>query len=149
MARRHETLIPLTHDHHHALAQARRLADSAAGSDRGARARRADDFVNFYLGRLLHHFREEEELFFAPIVNHDAAHEQVLQALAEHLEVHALAHRLKRQVAAGDADPGTMTALSALVTRHVRFEESVLFPLVESLIAEQELYELAADRRDV
>ena len=30
MARRHVSLIPLTHDHHHAVAQARRLEDAAA-----------------------------------------------------------------------------------------------------------------------
>ena len=29
MTRRHETLVPLTHDHHHALAHARRLHDAA------------------------------------------------------------------------------------------------------------------------
>ena len=33
MSRRHETLIPLTHDHHHALAQAKRLHDVSKMED--------------------------------------------------------------------------------------------------------------------
>ena len=33
MTSRHETLIPLTHDHHHALAQARRLHDVSKMAD--------------------------------------------------------------------------------------------------------------------
>ena len=33
MSTRHESLIPLTHDHHHALAQARRLKHAEASGD--------------------------------------------------------------------------------------------------------------------
>lgn len=149
MARRHEALIPLTHDHHHALAQARRLADASADPDRASRTRRADDFVNFYLGRLLHHFREEEELFFAPLVDHDEARDQILRALSEHLEIHSLARRLKLQVTAGEAEPEPMAAVSKLIVRHVRFEENELFPLLESLLSEEQLLALAGERRDV
>lgn len=50
MTRRHEALLPLTHDHHHALAQARRLRELRVDDASGVR-RAADDFVNFYLGR--------------------------------------------------------------------------------------------------
>ncbi|HVL51843.1 MAG TPA: hemerythrin domain-containing protein, partial [Actinomycetota bacterium] len=63
MARRHDALIPLSRDHHLALAQARRLENAAGVGDGAARTRMADDFINFYLGRLLRHFHEEEELF--------------------------------------------------------------------------------------
>jgi hypothetical protein len=68
MTKRHESLIPLSHDHHHALAHARRLKAAASMIDMPERRRAADDFVNFYLGRLVRHFREGEELFFAPLV---------------------------------------------------------------------------------
>lgn len=50
MTKRHDALIPLTHDHHHTLAQARRLRDASAGDSKVLR-RAADDFVNFYFGR--------------------------------------------------------------------------------------------------
>lgn len=60
MNKRMDALLPLTRDHHHALSQARRLKTSAESVDWATRTRAADDFLNFYLGRALHHFREEE-----------------------------------------------------------------------------------------
>ena len=51
MPRRHEALIPLTHDHHHTLAQARRLQDASKLEAETERRSIANDFVNFYLGR--------------------------------------------------------------------------------------------------
>lgn len=149
MARRLDALIPLSHDHHLALAQARRLKEAAEVTDQPRRARMADDFINFYLGRLLNHFREEEELFFAPIVDIEAAHGKVMRALAEHLQVHAAAHALMRQVGKGEADPEILARLSQMLTAHVRFEEKELFPLVEELVGEAGLADLAEARRTV
>lgn len=73
MSPRHETLIPLTHDHHHALAQARRLHNIVELDDETQRRNLANDFINFYFGRALRHFHEEEELFFAPLIDHPEA----------------------------------------------------------------------------
>ena len=150
MARRHDSLVPLSHDHHHALAQARRLKDAASMDDVPERRRATDDFINFYLGSLLRHFREEEELFFAPLVDHEAAHALVMQALAEHLRVHAQVRVLMRGLLDGEAEPTKLAELSKLLTAHVRFEERDVLPLVEQLLSEDELRYLAATgRRDV
>ena len=150
MTKRHDSLIPLSHDHHHALAQARRLKIAASMTDVPERRRAADDFVNFYLGRLVRHFREEEELFFAPLVDSDEAGDNVMQAVAEHLRVHALARSLRRQLVDGEADPATLGALSKLLTAHVRWEERDLLPLVEKLLTQEQLEEFATvGRRDV
>ncbi|MGH2826181.1 MAG: hemerythrin domain-containing protein [Actinomycetota bacterium] len=150
MTKRHDSLIPLSHDHHHALAQARRLEAAASMTDVPERRRAADDFVNFYLGRLVRHFREEEELFFAPLVDSDEAGDKVIQAVAEHLRVHAMARTLRRQLVDGEADPETLSALSKLLTAHVRWEERDLLPLVERLLSQEELKEFATvGRRDV
>lgn len=150
MATRHDSLVPLTHDHHHALAQARRLKESALTNDESDRRRATDDFINFYLGSLLRHFREEEELFFAPLVDEEDAHDLVMRALAEHLRVHARVRLLKRDLAVGKAEPTQLTELSKLLTAHVRVEERDVFPLVERLLSEDELTDLASSgRRDV
>ena len=150
MTRRHDSLIPLTHDHHHALAQARRLEEGASFTDISERRRAADDFVNFYLGRVLRHFHEEEELFFAPLVDHEEARDEVMKAVAEHLRIHALVRVLRRGLVDGEADPETMRTLSKLLTTHVRSEEKNVFPLVERLLTPEELTDLAtAGRRDV
>lgn len=150
MSRRHDALIPLTHDHHHALAQARRLLDVAKMDDETQRRNLANDFVNFYFGRAVRHFHEEEELFFAPLIDHDEARGLVLRAVGDHLRLHALVRSVKRQLSEGEADRDTLEQISKLLTEHVRFEEQDLFPLVERLVPEEDLKEMATvGRRDV
>lgn len=58
--------------------------------------------------------------------------------------------RPKRQLSDGDADQQILDRISQLLTEHVRFEEQELFPLVEQLVPEDQLRDLAtAGRRDV
>jgi hemerythrin-like domain-containing protein len=150
MPRRHDSLIPLTHDHHHTLAQARRLKEIGALDDETQRRNAANDFINFYFGRAVRHFHEEEELFFAPLVDDPQAGSLVVRAVSDHLRLHALVRRVKRQLSEGEAEPELLKRISALLTDHVRFEEQELFPLVETLIPDQELADLAiTGRRDV
>lgn len=150
MSRRHDTLIPLTHDHHHTLAQARRLQDAAKSEDETDRRNVANDFVNFYFGRAIRHFHEEEELFFAPLVDHPETSEYIAHAVADHLRLHAMVRRVKRQITAGGADPELLEQIATLLKAHVRFEEQDLFPLIERLIPEEDLHDLATTgRRDV
>lgn len=149
MARRHDTLIPLTHDHHHALAQARRLHD-AASADLTDRRNITNDFINFYLGRGLRHFHEEEELFFAPLIDVAEARDLVLRAVSDHLRLHDLVWTLKGQLVDGEVDGSLLGRISALLTEHVRFEEKELFPLIEKLLPEEQLQEFATiGRREV
>lgn len=150
MTRRHEALVPLTHDHHHALAQARRLKDVAGMESESERRNVTNDFVNFYFGRAVRHFHEEEELFFAPLVDDAEAHELVVRAVCEHLRLHAMVRTMKRQLSGGEADPDLLSKVSDLLTEHVRFEEKELFPMVERLVSDIELNDLATvGRRDV
>jgi hemerythrin-like domain-containing protein len=150
MSRRHDSLIPLTHDHHHTLAQARRLKDLGKIDDETQRRNVANDFINFYFGRAVRHFHEEEELFFAPLVDHPEARDLVVRAVSDHLRLHALVRTIKRQLSGGEADPAVLDQISDLLTEHVRFEEQELFPIVERLIPEENLVELATvGRRDV
>ena len=150
MTSRHETLIPLTHDHHHALAQARRLHDVSKMADITERRNRANNFLNFYFGRAIRHFHEEEELFFAPLVDDPRAGDLIVRAVVDHLRLHALVRMIKRQLTDGEADQETLGEISRILTEHVRFEEKELFPLIERLIPEDQLQDLAtAGRRDV
>jgi hemerythrin-like domain-containing protein len=150
MTSRHETLRPLTHDHHHALAQARRLHDVSKMADITERRNRANDFLNFYFGRAIRHFHEEEEVFFAPLVDDPRAGDLIVRAVVDHLRLHALVRMIKRQLTDGEADQETLGEISRILTEHVRFEEKELFPLIERLIPEDQLQDLAtAGRRDV
>ncbi len=150
MPRRHDALTPLTHDHHHALAQARRLKDVAKLEDEAAARNTVNDFVNFYFGRAIRHFHEEEELFFAPLVDEEQARDLILRAVSDHLRLHAMIRTVKRQLSSGDVDPELLDRVATLLTEHVRFEEQELFPLIESMIPEDDLQNLATvGRRDV
>jgi len=147
---RHEALVPLTHDHHHTLARARRLKEATAAQDTAAVRRAADDFINFYLGKIRHHFHEEEELFFAPVVDQDRTHDHITRAVSDHLRLHAYVIALRRQLSQGHVERQLLDAIGELLQAHVRFEEQELFPLIEELIPERELMDLAiAGRRDV
>jgi hemerythrin-like domain-containing protein len=111
---------------------------------------RANDFLNFYFGRAIRHFHEEEELFFAPLVDDPRAGDLIMRAVVDHLRLHALVRMIKRQLTDAEADQETLGEISRIFTEHVRFEEKELFPLIERLIPEDQLQDQAtAGRRDV
>ena len=146
--KRHAALVPLAHDHHHALVEARRLSRSADGGE-VVRRDAVERFLAFYAADTIEHFREEEERLFPLLVDHgDAATELLLRALLEHQRIHALVQRLREGVATGSADRATMRELGELLHAHIRLEERELFPLIETTVSEQALAEIAIEPRD-
>jgi quercetin dioxygenase-like cupin family protein len=131
--RRHPALIPLSHDHHRALVEARRLRRAAAGP---APVAAAEAFVRFFADVTVRHFREEEELLFPNVVDCEEARELLVQALLEHQRLHALAAQLRQELAGGDSLPGVMRQLGELLEAHVRLEERRLFPVIEERLQE-------------
>jgi hemerythrin-like domain-containing protein len=130
--KRHNALIPLTHDHHHALGQARRLR-LAAGTAPEPRNIVAREFIDFFKRDTLVHFREEEEIIFPLVVDEREAEIPLARLMMEHLRIHALVRRLAGEVEEGDPQPPTMEGLSEILQAHIRFEEKTFFPLVEHL----------------
>lgn len=149
MGKRHAALMPLTHDHHHALRQCRHLKTAADSDERSVRIDYSDAFLNFFLGRAVHHFREEEELFFPPAATYPETRDLVTRAVMEHLAIHELVASLKQQISKGEADPQLLREISETLRGHVRFEEDELFPLIEQVVPSEALEERAARRRDV
>lgn len=144
--KRHESLVPLTHDHHHALAQARRLAHAAEAGN-AERADHAREFIGFFEDDTLAHFREEEELVFPLVIDSSEAKSTLIRLLLEHIELHSLVGKLRAELARGDTSAETMTRVAALLQEHIRLEEKVLFPLVEQ-VAGDRLVELDLAPRD-
>ena len=128
--KRHPALVHLSHDHHHALVEARRLRRAAAGPDPvGAAAR----FGTFFAEVTVPHFREEEESLFPLAAGSEEARPGVVQALLDHQQLHALVRRLGEE----QRDlPATMVELADLLEQHVRREERELFPLLERIVAD-------------
>lgn len=127
--KRNQNIIPLSKDHHTTLLFCWKITQ---GVNHGSDTEVMKNYVRyFWKDHMQPHFREEEEILFAPLVD-----EMVLKAIAEH-------HQIKEQVdkvlhSEGEATATTLTALSTLVDAHVRYEERQLFPhLEQSLSAEQ------------
>ena len=148
MAKRHHALVPLTHDHHHALAHARKLI-AAGGADAGARREEAEGFLRFYDEDVLLHFHEEEEVLF-PLLLGDAgdAPPELVQVLVDHVRIHGLVGRVRESLAAGDPEGAQLSTIGETLRAHVRLEENVVFPLIETTVAEAELESLTFAERN-
>lgn len=121
----------MSHDHHHALVEARRLRDAADGDDDPEAVAAA--FGDFFSTVSVPHFREEEETLFPLVAASDEARPLVVEALLDHQCLHALVAELQR---AADVR-GSMREIGELLEAHVRLEERQLFPLIERLAADQ------------
>ena len=128
--KRHDSLIPLTHDHHHALAQARRLR-LAAAREEDERLPAVEEFLAFFENDTLLHFREEEEVIFPLVVEEVEAAEPLQRLLMDHVWIHAAVAELR--FAVPDVSAKAMEALATRLESHIRFEEKTFFPLVERL----------------
>lgn len=134
--KRHSSLVPLSHDHHHALVRARQLREAAEG-DAGMRLAAAASFLRFFSDETVRHFRDEEEHVFPLLVDlDDHAGELLVQALVEHQRLHALVAQLDRELTSAATDAALMRELADLLESHTRLEERQLFPLIEEMASE-------------
>jgi iron-sulfur cluster repair protein YtfE (RIC family) len=128
--RRHDSLIPLTHDHHHALAQVRRLRSAAAGSDED-RSTTTEEFLDFFRRDTIEHFREEEEVVFPLVADVREVRETLARVLLEHVRLHALVNELTVEHREGSVTSTSLLTVATTLEDHIRFEEKVVFPLIE------------------
>jgi hypothetical protein len=135
MARRHESLIPLSHEHHDALLLAWRL--STGDLSKREPQLRAGHVTAFFDYRLINHLKVEEELLFpgiAPVLGVEASLIDLL--LGDHRELRAKVAAIK----AGAHDQ--VDSFCALLERHVRTEERQLFVLAQNRMKPAEMAEL-------
>ena len=138
MTRRHDSLIPLTHDHHHALAQTRRLRSAAKDNERELLGQ-SQAFLDFFHDDTVNHFREEEEVVFPLAVEDGRAKELLARVMMEHLQIHALVSRLGVEVAESRVTPESASELATALEAHIRFEEGKVFPMLEEVVADDQL----------
>jgi hemerythrin-like domain-containing protein len=129
--KRHPALVPLSHDHHHALAQARRLREQGAA---GAAA-----FLRFFASETTRHFREEEELVF-PLL-YDDEPDSLREILLQHHRLRTLASRLR-----GGED--VTAELASLLETHIRLEERELFEMIQRAASDEQLAQLGLSPRE-
>jgi hemerythrin-like domain-containing protein len=146
MAKRHQALIPLTHDHHHALAQARQMRIASEGTDEQS-LEQGRQFLEFFRAHTIEHFREEEEIVFPVVIEDDRARPLLTRAVVDHLEIHALVAGMGREIADGHSTRDSGRAIASHLERHVRFEEGEVFPMLERLASEEQLTEISESLR--
>jgi iron-sulfur cluster repair protein YtfE (RIC family) len=144
--RRHDSLIPLTHDHHHALVQAKKLRTAAEGQDEG-RLAASKEFLEFFHRDTIQHFREEEEVVFPMVVDEQDLRGTLERVMMDHLHIHALVRRLAAECEGGIPRTETLLELASTLEGHVRLEEKVLFPQIEERAGDLESISLAQRRR--
>lgn len=143
--KRHPGLVPLSEDHHHELAQARRLRRAADGPA-AERLAAAAAYAAVFFTDTVEHFRREEEVVFPLYAAHAGRDDPLLaRILREHMELHGLARTLRAEVAAADVTPETLRVLGDLLHDHVRAEERELFEAIQQVVPATELDALAAE----
>lgn len=146
---RHDSLIPLTHDHHHALVKARRLIMAADTGDEKEVLAAGEDFLRFFADHTLLHFHEEEEVVFPLLLEEETeAPGPLVTVLLDHVRIHGLVARLRERVAADEADAGLVRDIGESLRAHVRLEENELFPLIEQRVSERNLQSVRLAERD-
>ena len=135
--KRHPVLQALSRDHYFALEQGQRLrrvqmVDLDAVTD---------GFLRFWHGKMVHHFREEEEVLLPILARYRPSDDPVMvTVLVQHVDIarHAIDLETDRR------DVAIAQSLGALIERHVRHEEAVLFPIIETTLPQAELTALGA-----
>ena len=121
--KRSEALAPLSRDHHVALGAALRLRRATAADV----ARATAQFGEFWRHDGARHFEIEEALILPALPPGDAEWDAaVARVLAEHADI------LARAQALDGADVDTARELGKRLQAHVRYEERVLFTLLEA-----------------
>lgn len=151
MAKRHQSLVHLSQDHHHGLALALRLrqGNNALLNDGWTHDRQAQARIvqKFYAEDLSIHFRLEEEVLFPAMQKHIAGSFFLIHSLvAQHRQMEDLIHQMQ-------TDDLTildraLIGLGIVLEQHIRSEERELFVMYEGQIPVEMKQQLGIELHD-
>ncbi len=145
MARRHDSLIPLSREHHSALVMALRIDREIPDGDEADVRGVYDALIAFWAQGLLPHFRAETECLLARLVRHvDVEDELVRRTERDHRGMAALVARM-RDTDDLQARRGLLLEFAKTIRAHIRWEEDVLFAETERLLTAPEIAALGAE----
>jgi iron-sulfur cluster repair protein YtfE (RIC family) len=135
--KRAKSIYRLSHDHHHALKAAQLIKKDAPvfknlpGSTEG----KVDYIINFYKEELIPHFYNEEEILFKIVKGRKQTVDLLIDEIkAEHKKISGLV----RQLSIDENKAEILDKLGNLLSGHIRKEERILFPQIESILSEKE-----------
>jgi len=147
-AKRHPSLIPLSHDHHHGLVLAFRLREGLPRNRKPSDSphEQAEATVHFFHDNLVAHFQAEEEVLFPAIhICTPEATPQLDTLIAEHAVMRSMVARLAHITPEDSSLSGRLKSFGDVLERHIRSEERELFPLYEANISEAEATRLGIE----
>jgi iron-sulfur cluster repair protein YtfE (RIC family) len=132
--RRHDSLIPLSREHHYGLLLCLRISRglSDQGGDEAWRRTMAADTISFFEADLTTHFRAEETVLFPAMSEMAAARDLLGRLDGEHRRLEDLVAQLRH--AEGEDLARTLAEFGRLLEAHIRAEERALFPLYEQQV---------------
>ncbi|MBI4898283.1 MAG: hemerythrin domain-containing protein [Actinobacteria bacterium] len=135
-SKRDPALIPLSHDHHHALVIAMLLRRATGETASGTR----QAYLDFWRHECAGHFHVEEQVLFPAHAEVAGADDPLLaRALADHAEIRALTAALADTSGPTGAQ---LVELGDTLSAHVRLEERELFPAIENELTDEQLIRL-------
>lgn len=122
-SRRYDSLIPLSHDHHHALVLCLRIHRGLElhREDEGWLQATAEEAIRFFASDLTPHITSEEEVLFPAMQYVAESSELICELLREHRAIENLVERLRQMNVALFAE--TLQQLADLLETHIRKEE--------------------------
>ncbi len=142
MARRHATLIPLSHQHQHALALAV-IIRRRFGIEKGEKAWREEQVEKIqkaWAAELNGHFEVEEALLFPEMERYLGKIRLVEELLRDHRSIRGLIKLLGTS-----SDYSLLDGFGALLESHVHKEERELFAEFEKRMPAEEARKLGAE----
>jgi iron-sulfur cluster repair protein YtfE (RIC family) len=129
---RDKNLIPLSHQHQHALALCVRISRSSpiAESDLDAWHR---EIVQLFQGEIDAHFAAEEQIVFPAALQFDELVMLIQELMSDHTELRGLFGQ------GGTLSSYMIGTLARLLSEHIRKEERQLFERLQQLMTPEEL----------
>jgi iron-sulfur cluster repair protein YtfE (RIC family) len=133
--RRHESLIPLSREHHYGLLVCLRIHRGLENhkADPVWLSERAEKVIRFFESDLKTHFAVEEEIVFPAMSGIEEAGSVIQELIEEHRDIRTFIQRLQR--ARGPQIAPLLREFADLLEAHIRKEERVLFPCYEQHIS--------------
>lgn len=142
--KRHQSLHPLSRDHHHALVEARKLSNAVAANNRQEIKQVAESFSSFWESDLQWHFSQEEQFVLPLLARHQSpGGDEIAETLNQHSEIRRMIGELNDRLMGQELiEAQQLAALGESIRRHIRFEENDLFPVIEASVPEEELRQM-------
>lgn len=130
-ARRHNSLVPLSHEHHYALILCLRIHKGLPEhrTDRDWIRIKVGHAIEFFETELVVHFQAEERFLFPEMRDMAEAREILDELLAEHRKMDRLVKQLRDR--GGESLVSALTEFADTLEAHIRKEERALFPVYE------------------